>query len=438
MNRRKIPPDPPEIRGIETRKELLAVADLYGKAFTGYESHYRNYVDLLTHRVPREQWRLSRTMWLPDGTPIAHVRIADRTMRLGSVMLRVAGIGDVCTHPFHRKAGLMRRLFAHLVEFMREERYDLSMLWGIAKFYDKFGFIVGLTQDWFQVSREQVARLKAPYRGRRARRTDAQAVLELFRDDLGTRTGAMERWGDVWLTRALREKCCRIIEDGQGRPRAYYRGGPRDDAFVLSEVSLGPRPDEAAIVSVIADLVKVAEACEKPRLRFELPIDHPLGEFCFADGCETHRTGWHRGGGMVRIANLDALCRHMAPEWERLLSHRLPACEGKPSDTGKMPVPPGWTGRLRLETDPSASLRAGMGTMDLAIARGTVRPEPPVGRAAAVLAADQGRLCRLILGYHTPAAAALLGHIRLTRAAEPIAAALFPRRDLAVFPADRF
>jgi len=79
-----------------------------------------------------------------------------------------------------------------------------------------------------------------------------------------------------------------------------------------------------------------------------------------------------------------------------------------------------------------------MGTMDLAIARGQVRPEPPTGRASAVLAAGQDQLCRLILGYQAPAAAALLGHIRLTKAAEPIAAALFPRRDLAVFPADRF
>ena len=416
MARRKLSSDALEIRGIESRKELEAVADLYGKAFGRYGEPYRHYVDLLTKRVPREQWRLSRTMWLPDGTPIAHVRIADRTMRLGSVMLRVAGIGDVCTHPFRRKAGLMRRLFGHINEFMREEGYDLSMLWGIPRFYDKFGFIVGLAADWFQVPREQVSRFHAPFRGRRAKPGDARAVRKLFEADLAIRTGAMERSGDLWLKRALREKWCRIVEDRRGRAVAYYRGEPReDDAFCLSEVSLGRTPGESVIRSVISDLAKVAKACEKPKLRLELPIDHPLGELCFADGCETHRTGGHRGGGMVRIANLETLCPRMAPEWERLLA--------------ASPVA-GWAGRLRVQTD--------MGAVDLAIARGRVRPEPPSGHSPALLSADQDKLCRLVLGYHTPAAAALLGHIRLTPPAHPIAAALFPKRSITVFPKDRF
>jgi len=416
MGTRKLSPDSVEIRGIETRKELEAIADLYGKAFRGYEQHYRNYMDLLTKRVPREQWRLSRTVWLPDGAPVAHARIADRTMRLGSVMLRVGGIGDVCTHPFRRKAGLMRQLFGHLVAFLREERYDLSLLWGIPRFYDKFGFIVALTADWFQVGRAQVSRFHGPFQGRRAKPGDAASVRRLFQDDLATRTGAMERRGDVWLLRALREKWCRVIEDGRGRAVAYYRGEPReDDAFCLSEVSLGRTPSESAIRSVMADVAKVAKACEKPKLRFELPTDHPLGEFCFADGCETHRACGHRGGGMVRITNLETLCQRMAPEWERLLADS-PAV--------------GWAGRFRLQTD--------MGTVDLAIARGRVRPEPPSGQAPALLSADQDKLCRLVLGFHTPAAAALLGHIRLTPPAQPVAAALFPKRSVTIFPRDRF
>jgi len=426
------------IRGIASRKEVLAVADLYGKAFGNYPRLYPNYLDLLLKRMPREQWRLSRTVWAHDGAPIAHIRIADRTMTLGAARVRVAGIGDVCTHPFRRKRGLMRTLFAHVNQFMREERYDLSLLWGIPNFYDKFGFIVALSQEWFTVPRQQVARLEAPYKGRRSRRTDAEAILKLFRDDLACRDGAMDRWGDAWLRRLVREKWCRILEDDRGRPRAYYRGSPRDDGtFAVTEVSLGPRPDggspraagpnaagirraagrqsPAAVVSVLADAAKMAAACEKGKVRFDLPVEHPIGQFCFADGCESTRQGWHRGGGMARIANLESLCQRMAPEWERLLA--------------SSPVAD-WTGRLRLKTD--------IGTVDLAIARGYVKAEPPSGRASAVLAADQDKLCRLVVGYHTPATAALLGEARISREAMPLAAALFPRRSLAIFPGDRF
>jgi predicted N-acetyltransferase YhbS len=413
-----------EIRGIETRAEVLKVADLFGKAFGNYPRLYPNYLDLLLKRMPREQWRLSRTMWAPDGTPIAHVRIADRTMRLGAAMLRVAGIGDVATHPSHRKRGLMRTLFAHLNHFMHDEPYDLSLLFGIPNFYDKFGYIVALSTDHFIVSRQQLARLEPPYRGRRANRGDVETIRLLHRDDLATRDGAMARWGEIWLRGAVREKWCRLIEDPRGRPRAYWRGNPRDDdSFALTEVSLGPKPDEPAVVSVLADLVKCARACEKPKLRIELPAAHPIGQFCIADGCEAHRWIGHRGGSMVRITNLETLCHHMAPEWERLLA-ASPAAS--------------WAGRLRLKTDPSTSLRAGLGTVDLAIARGKVRPEPPKGRAGAVIAAAQDKLCRLVVGFHTPAASAAVGEARITTPASPLAAALFPVRSLAFFPYDRF
>jgi len=415
MASKQLSPDDCEIRGPRTREEVERIADLYGKAFNRYEWHIHHYRDLLYRRVPREQWRLSRTLWAPDGTPVAHVRIADRTMRLGAALLRMGGIGDVCTHPFHRKRGLMRRLFAHCVEYMRDEPYDISLLGGIPRFYDKFGFITA-TAGWsLQLPRAQVARLEPPYRGRRATRGDGAAILKLFRDDLAIRDGGMLRPGRLWLDRGLKEKFARVLVDGKGRIRAYTWGGPDGDAFVLREVSLGRRPSRDGIVSVMADLAKLARRCEKPNLRIDLPPEHPIGRFCVADGCSLRRHIGHRGGGMARITNLASLCDHMAPEWQRLLAASPAAA---------------WTGRLRLKTD--------IGTVDLAIAPGTLAPQPPVGRAAAVLRADQGQLTRLLLGFHTPAAAVLLEEVRITPVARPLAAALFPPRALTIFPADRF
>ncbi|MBM4043293.1 MAG: GNAT family N-acetyltransferase [Planctomycetes bacterium] len=398
----------------------MALADLYGKAFGNWPRLYELCKDLFLHRMPREQWRLSRAMWAPDGTPIAQVRIADRTMRLGAALLRVAGIGDVCTLPSHRKHGLMRMLFAHINQFMRDEGYDLSLLFGIPDFYTKFGFTTGVANEWLLVPRQQLAELKPPYRGRRARRTDTAAIRRLHLDDLATRDGAMARWGDAWLRRACREKWCRVVEDARGRPLAYWRGEPRpDDAFALNEASLGRRPSRDAVLSVLADLAKAAKACEKPRLRIELPAAHPIGQFCVADGCEAHRGIGHRGGAMVRIVGLDSLCRRMAPEWQRLLA--------------ASPVA-GWAGRLRLKTD--------IGTVDLAIVRDKVgivggasvpRESPP-----AIISTSQDKLCRLIVGFHAPSAALALGEARIGRAARPLADALFPARSLAFFPYDRF
>ncbi|MBM4032317.1 MAG: GNAT family N-acetyltransferase [Planctomycetes bacterium] len=438
MPAKRKPPCPYEIRGPRTRQEAMALADLYGKAFGNWPRLFELCKDLFLHRMPREQWRLSRAMWAPDGTPIAQVRIADRTMRLGAALVRVAGIGDVCTLPHLRKKGMMRSLFDHVNQFMRDEGYDLSLLFGIPNFYDKFGFITGVANDGLLVSRQQLAELKAPHRGRRARRADAAAIRRLHLDDLAARDGAMARWGGLWARRSCREKWCRIIEDAKGRPSAYWRGEPRgDDAFALTEVSLGRRPSRDAVVSVLADLARAAKACEKPKVRIELPTAHPIGQFCLADGCEVHRTVGHRGGAMVRIVGLESLCRRMAPEWQRLLAswwHRLPACVGEPPITGKMPVPPVWNGRLRLKTD--------IGAVDLVASRGKIEvvggASLPRVCAPATVTASQANLCRLILGFHTPSAALALGEARITPAARPLAAAIFPTRSLAFFPWDRF
>ncbi len=400
-----------EIRGPRTRQEVIALADLYGKAFANWPRLYDLYVDLFFHRMPREQWRLSRAMWAPDGTPIAQVRIADRTMRLGAALLRVAGIGDVATHPSHRKRGLMRTLFAHVNRFMRDEGYDLSLLFGIPNFYTKFGFITAASMDWLMVPRSQLAELRATHRGRRARGADAEAVRRLHLADLAVRDGAMARWGGVWARRACREKWCRIVEDARGRPVAYWRGEARsDDTFVLTDVSLGRRPDRGLVASVLADLAKAAKACEKPRVRLDLPAAHPIGRFLLADGCEVYRGIGHRGGAMARIVGLEGLCRRMAPEWQRLLAS--------------------WDGRLRLRTD--------IGAVDLLISRGKLTVGPPTGRTPAVITASQANLCRLVLGFHAPSAAAALGEARITPAAVPLADALFPLRSPAFFIPDRF
>jgi len=404
-----------EIRGIRTRAEVFAVADLYGKAFRSYDWHYSRYVDFLLRRVPREMWRLSRVLWAPDGAPIAQIRVCDRTMRLGATKVRVGGIGDVATHPFYRRQGLMRHLFGHVLPFMRDEGYDISMLWGIPNFYDKFGYVVGLRAPAVEVSRAQLEGLRPPLRGRKAKRGDIPALLRLHEADAATRDGAMDRCGDRWARRAVRWGSCRVVEDDGGKPRAYYLWQTDDRAMVLNEVSLGTGPTRELVVSVLCDLARLARRHERPSVRLQVAFEHPLARFCVADGCEVHDHIPHRGGGMVRIINLEGLCEKLAPEWERLLAASTLA---------------DWRGRLRLKTD--------IGSLDLAISRGKVSPQRPEGRPDATLSASQDKLCRLVVGFHPPEAAAMLDEIRADRQALALANVLFPPRSVTVSPWDHF
>jgi len=245
------------------------------------------------------------------------------------------------------------------------------------------------------------------------RRADADAVRRLFALDAATRDGAMERPDPEWVHRPERNDETRVV--GDGKVRAYYRLRMEDDAVLLNEVSLGARPTREAIEGVIADMVRVAKKHEIPNLRFDLSLGHPVARFCLADGCSVRSDTGHRGGGMGRIGNLDTLCEHMQPEWERLLAASTLA---------------GWKGTLRLETD--------MGKVDLAIGRGRVRAGAAQGKADARLVADQDKLTRLVLGFHSADTAQLLGEARFTGDALALASALFPERRLDISTHDHF
>ncbi len=196
MPSREPSPSSYEVRGPETRREVMALADLYGKAFGQYQRLYDLFLDKHFHQMPREQWRLARALWAADGSPVAMVRVCDRTMRLGAALVRVAGIGDVCTLPTLRKRGLLRTLFTHVNQFMRDEGYDLSLLFGIPNFYTKFGFgggdvvrmDVGIQRvDQLEIQACQYPEIALPGRQHRVDQDRLASLLAAEQVGVGTR-----------------------------------------------------------------------------------------------------------------------------------------------------------------------------------------------------------------------------------------------------------
>ena len=74
--------------------------------------------------------------WSPSQTPVVVVegrivsmlRIWDRWVHLGTTPVRMGGIGDVNTHPDYRGRGIATRLMEHAAEYMRDDGYDLGLL----------------------------------------------------------------------------------------------------------------------------------------------------------------------------------------------------------------------------------------------------------------------------------------------------------------------
>ena len=88
--------------------------------------------------------------WCPSQTPVIVVggrivstlRIWDRWVHLGATPVRMGGIGGVTTHPDYRQRGIATRLMEHAAEYMRDDGYDLGLLFTMiaAGFYRRLGW----------------------------------------------------------------------------------------------------------------------------------------------------------------------------------------------------------------------------------------------------------------------------------------------------------
>ena len=88
-------------------------------------------------------WRPSHTpVVVVDNRIVSTLRIWDRRVHLGVTPIRMGGIGGVTTHPDYRERGIATRLMEHAAEHMRDDGYDLGLLFSAipARFYLRLGW----------------------------------------------------------------------------------------------------------------------------------------------------------------------------------------------------------------------------------------------------------------------------------------------------------
>ena len=121
-----------------------------------HESELEELLDLLcaVHNPDgRERYRgyiEGDPTWRPSHTPVVVVdnrivstlRIWDRRVHLGATPVRMGGIGGVTTHAGYRERGIATRLMEHAAEHMRDDGYDLGLLFSAipARFYLRLGW----------------------------------------------------------------------------------------------------------------------------------------------------------------------------------------------------------------------------------------------------------------------------------------------------------
>jgi predicted acetyltransferase len=364
----------------------------------------------------------SREMWI-DGEEksVCHLWVIDFTMRVGTTVVRMAGIGGVHTERAHRMKGYMRQLYEDTVQYMIAEGYDISMLFGIENFYTKFGYAAGLaafeckvkTRDAEVASTTNVDRT---YNARPIGEADMPAVLDLYNANNAIRVCSVVRTLEDFSkfekgTWYGTPPDTQLWEDANGKLLAYAVWDHYDKAVKVAEVEARDDAFFPTLLSAFAAQA-VDKRCEDVQLF--IPPDHPLAEYVQRFGAEWKVTYPRHGSGMLRLLNQQPFFEKIAPELERRL-----ACS----------TLSGYTGALTLATD--------LGTLTLSFDAGAVSVSAGE-RADLRLELSQDKLTQLVIGYRS--ARDVLNDSQVTAHGDvlPLLNILFPKGTPYIWVADHF
>jgi predicted acetyltransferase len=276
------------------------------------------------------------------------------------------------------------------VQRMREERYPISLLWGISDFYHRFGYVPVLPGYSLTVTTRNLERLISATGGgptgaavRVGTDADAPALTELYHRASARRTGTLRReprrfdltpprQTDNWWRHTRRV----LIAEVGAKPVGYalLHGDPAQLRILESIVE---EDAETAGLALLAALAREALERREGEIKLPLPPDEPLAQVLRRAGCKVEVTYPANGGGMGRIVDLPALAEAIQPALVKR-AEELP--------TGD---PPAALGLVCIAGDGESEQRA---TLRLST------QERSAGRTAH-LRLPQQRLCQLLMGY---------------------------------------
>lgn len=354
-----------------------------------------------------------------DDRIVSHVCFVQRTMRIGSAVIRAGTIGYVATHPGYRNRGLVGLLIDDWTEEATAQGHHLAYIHGIPDFYERFGYRHAFPMDgrdpavWLDLTNLSLPGSKLEVRSYQER--DLPFLMRLYEEDNCTRSGTLVRSMAYWqwlldgLGRcgSVRHEDIVVAQQGDGQMVGYAMVNPLDQGrFTIWEIAA---QGEEAKSALVGEFARRAQEVGNDRLHMRVPLDHSFAAFCVPLGAQV--VGYS-DGVYARLLDAAGLFRALGPELEARLA--------------RSPLR-GWTGTLRLETD--------IGTVTLPFVGGLLRsdgkPDP-----VRIVQAPQSWLARLVTGYNDIAALSRRRGIVLERDDWPLLRALFPKGCPYIWAAD--
>ena len=333
------------------------------------------------------------------------------TIRLGEARLRMGGLGWVGTAPRHRHKGVCRALMLNTLDYLKQNHYHVSMLFGIPNFYHRFGFTTTLADYAIVIDTAEALHSRhTAFRRRSAKPGDIAAIQKIHAaNDSGIACSLLR--SAAHLTNKWKHcKNMSVLISDSGKVIAYFTAHNANQQMQVDEVGVStPQACEA----VLAACGQLASDESVGRIRFLIPPPHVFARHLLQYQ-STHEMHILRDqGGMMAFVDQAEALESLIPEWEDLLSRTNLRNEQI---------------EITLVVDgASYRVRARRGAIDIA--------QQPGANRLSITAAD---LMHLVTGYRYLDDILVKRRRILTAPARAFLAVLFPKRTPYVWNFDRF
>ena len=283
--------------------DLESISDLFAQTFSDYWV-WHDYTSDGYLSAGGYDWEASRVA-VVDGRIVGHFGVWERQMRIGSAAVKVAAIGAVATHQLHRKKGYMEQTARACLDGLRDKGYDVTFLFGIPRFYTKFGYVRSFPEAWFFLdTRDNPGAATVPEHADGPE--DLAEFARIYNEENKTITGTFVR-PTYRANRRPKQYRLRRFADGY----LYLR----KNGDTLEVVDCAGPPEQ--VVAVARD-VAYKDVC--PTISFPfLPRRSRVGEYLIAGGHRYDSKQAADGGPMFSLVNLRSTSQKLAPVWaERL------------------------------------------------------------------------------------------------------------------------
>jgi predicted acetyltransferase len=355
---------------------------------------------------------------LLDGEAVSGTGIVKKQMQIGSAVVQQGGIAGVWTAEAHRKKGYASRVMWEGISWMAKQKYEMSILFGIADFYHRYGYTAAFAEQAMTIETAQLQRLKPIYHTRKMKASDLNAIKKVYRKYNAGRIGMdarRERWVPMWRMPRMGEGTTRragnviMICDDKDRIKGFVVFDSQAGRFVVSEVC---GVDRAALVTLGAVIGRRAKREGADQVRFCLPFDDPFLDVCIPLGYSSSTSYPFNGGAMGRIITLEPLLQKMTGVfYDRINTSGLD-----------------WVGDLVVKTD--------IGTVGLHIVPDQITLQEQTGRPNIYI--SQMALSQLVMGYRSVEDVALDLGVSIPRRLVPVLSVLFPKSNPYMWWSDRF